>query len=379
MKRLALLSLLALLPTSAALADGCPPTTCGTTSVAPPGSPVLVVRPSGDHGPALGYDVVARRWRFSLPSGVLSADGRIFVSARSSPHSVLTRFARYDIRTGRTLGRWSLGGRWGIAAASPDGERIALLETRRWGIVAGLAARRSLRSRIPLRGNYQVEALSPDGRRLYLVHWRGTRYALEHLDLTTRRISPTRLADPDEKMAGTALSAVGTRDGRWLHTLYIKANGESFVHALDLTEGLGHCIDLPLRGDLMKLSATALTLSPDERRLYLASPLLGRVTTVDLEKLKVSRVTRFHVVPVGEYVFGIGPNVAVSANGRMLAFTSGARLWLYDAAYGAVRGQVSSPSLIQGLGFHPDGRRVLALGMTGRSQAFDAATGRRVG
>lgn len=377
MKRLALLSLLALAPTSAALADGCPPSSCGMTSVAQPGSRVLIVRPNGYQGPALGYDVVAQRWRFSLPSGVLSADGRTFVSAQSRQNRAVTKVVRYDARTGRVRSRWSIGGRtMGVGAVSPNGGSAALVEYRRNRTFIAVAGRRG-RSAIALRGNYQVEALSPDGRRIFLVRWGPSGYDLQNVDLATRKLRPTPLAEPDEKMEGTALAAVPTRDGRWLHTLYVKSNGEGFVHALDLTRGVGHCIDVPGKGDLITLGATALTLSPDERRLHLASPLLGRLTTVDLERLRVARVTRFRA-PGGQYVFGTGLGAAVSANGRMLAFTLGPRLWLSDLAYGRVRRPVVSPYGIAGLGFVPDGRRVVAAGSSGDAAVFDAATGRRV-
>jgi hypothetical protein len=378
MRRLAFLFLLALLPTSAALADGCPPTACGTTSVIQPGSRVLVMRPSGQSGPALGYDLVARRWRFSFPSGMLSADGTTFVSAWSSQGRAFTEVVRYDARTGRARSRWSVGGRrMGVSAVSANGRSVALVEYRETSTVLAVAGRRG-RSVLSLRGDYQVEALSPDARLVYLVHWRPTGYTLENVDLATRKRRPTKLAEPDERMEGVALAAVGTRDGRWLHTLYVKPDGESFVHALDLAVGVGHCIDLPLRGDLVTLGATALTLSPDERRLYLASPLRGRVTTVDLERLWVGRGARFRPVPLARYSVESPLTAAVSASGRMLAFALGSRLWLYDTAYGKVRQPVWSPYGIDGVGFRPDGRHVVAVGGNGKAATFDAATGRRI-
>jgi hypothetical protein len=378
MRRLAFLFLLALLPASAALADGCPPTTCGTTSVVQPGSRVLVMRPTGQSGPALGYDLVARRWRFSLPSGMLSADGTTFVSARSSQGRAFTEVVRYDARTGRARSRWSVGGRrMGVSAVSANGRSVALVEYHRTSTMLAVAGRRG-RSVLSLRGNYQVEALSPDGRRVYLVHWRRTGYTLENVDLATRKRRPTKLAEPGERMEGVAIAAVGTRDGRWLHTLYVKPDGESFVHALDLAAGVGHCIDLPLRGDLVTLGATALTLSPDERLLYLASPLLGRVATVDVERLRLARVARFRPVPLARYSVESPLTAAVSARGRMLALTLGARLWLYDTAYGRVRRPVWAPHGIAGVGFRPDGRQVVAVGGSGDAAVFDAATGSRI-
>ena len=127
------------------------------------------------------------------------------------------------------------------------------------------------------------------------------------------------------------------------------------VHALDLRTGLAHCIDLPLRGDLATVGATALTLSPDERRLYLASPVAGTVTTVDLDRLEVSSTARFRSVPADRYLYGIGPSGAISPNGRMLAFVTAHRLWLMDTAFGLVRGPDHIGEVVHGVGFAADG------------------------
>jgi DNA-binding beta-propeller fold protein YncE len=115
-------------------------------------------------------------------------------------------------------------------------------------------------------------------------------------------------------------------------------------------------------------------LFPDERRLYLASPLVGSVTTVDLDQLRVRSTTRFRAVSAMSYSPGIGPSGAFSPNGRMLAFVTVRRLWLMDTAYGLVRGPIRVRQGVLGVGFKPDGRRVVAIGLH-RSSVFDAATG----
>ena len=43
-----------------------------------------------------------------------------------------------------------------------------------------------------------------------------------------------RPVNDDEPMRGTPVYAIGAPDGRWLLTLYVKPDGEGFVHALDL-------------------------------------------------------------------------------------------------------------------------------------------------
>jgi pimeloyl-ACP methyl ester carboxylesterase len=120
---LPLLVLLAIPFASAAHADGCPPSTCGTTSVAPPGSNLAFVFPQGRQGPLRVYDLQTGRKRFAFPSGMLSADGRVFVSAVQSPHR--TRFVRYDTGTGRGRTLRTLPGSWGVVGVSADGRRIA--------------------------------------------------------------------------------------------------------------------------------------------------------------------------------------------------------------------------------------------------------------
>ena len=371
MKRLLPLLLLVVIPApSTAFADGCPPSSCGTTSSAVPGSPTLLVRPSGQQGPLHAYDIASGARRFRLPSGVLSADGRTYLaSARAKTNR--TTVARFDARTGKLRSAWPVRGRWGVAGISPDGGLEVLTRYSRNSTEVRAGAARYL-----LHGNYEVEALSPDGRRIFLVHWKNLGYDLQHLDLPSGRLRPTRLDEPDEKMSGTAANATATRDGRWLLTLYVKPDGTSFVHALDLRSGVAHCVDLPLRGDYPLVAATALTLSPSEDRLYLANPLLGRLTTVDMEELEVTRVIRFGRVAATNYTFGIGPSAAVSPNGRMLAFVTARSLWLVDTAYGVVRGPRPIREYVLGVGFTPDGRQAAAVTAHGRV-AFDAATGAR--
>ena len=175
-------------------------------------------------------------------------------------------------------------------------------------------------------------------------------------------------------MVGLPSTAVATSDGRWLFTLYWQGEGEeNFVHALDLRNGVAHCIDLPLDGDYLALATSTLTLSPDEKTLYMASPYLGRVTTIDVDELGVKRVVRFQGLPASAMNI-FGPGAAVTSNGGMLAFTGGGRsVWLYDTAYGIVKRPVRLGSPVRGVGFRPDGRHLLALPSRGAPVFLDAA------
>jgi len=307
---------------------------------------------------------------------MLSADGSVFVSAVQDGRTM--RFVRYDTRTGRGRLLRTARGYWNVVGISADGRRIARFEF-------GASARRTIftldgpqgTESVRLPGTFQLDALSPDGRRLFLVHWNRTGgYDLQQYDRTTGRRRPARLAEPDEKMTGQATSAVATRDGHWQLTLYVKNNRHTFIHALDLRTGVAHCIDLPLLTDPM--TAGALALAPEQRTLYVADGDAGSVATIDLSTLSVTRVSHFHP-PTWYVVDGmIGPTAAVTPNGRMLAFSAGTFVWLYDTAFGRVRPVASFGHAVLGLGFGPDGRRLLVVQRHGPPVFLDAATGKRL-
>lgn len=381
MKRMAILVLLASLLAGTAGgvagADGCPPSTCGTFSVAVPGSRYVTLRPNGHAGPLSVFDVVTRRVVVRLPRGIASADGRRFVSARSTKQR--TTLTTYALPTGRPLATRVLDGRFGLAGVSRAGHRVVLVKPGARGRTTAFHVldRGNVVHRIRLRGFYELETLSPSGDQLFLVRWRNNGYDLRFYDLRAQRLRATPTFEPDgteEKMVGQAWRGVATRDGRWLLTLYLEGDG-GFVHALDLRRGIGHCIDLPAHGDAAALGASALVVSPDQRRLFVASPLLGRVFTVDLGEPRLSRVARFTPWLSSAEFSGVGPNAAVSPSGRTLYFNGNGLLWAYDAVSGRVRGPYPTRRLVAGLGFTPDGRRVVAFSWDGRSRVLDARTG----
>ena len=67
----------------------------------------------------------------------------------------------------------------------------------------------------------------------------------------------------------------------------------------------------------------------------------------------------------------------MTPNGRMLAFSAGTFVWLFDTAFGIVRAEKSFKRSIIGLGFRPDGRRLLVVPQRGPTIFLDAATGNR--
>jgi hypothetical protein len=386
-KRLLPLLALALLAGSSppALGDGCP-SPCSRSSVNPPGTTLLAVRPQGDGGTFVAYDMSAGKRRFSLPAGSVSADGRTYVS--SYGRARWTRVSRFDTRTGTKRGSWRTNGGWWVAGMSADGHWLVL---SRWNGRAHRAVfeivdahRWTVIHRVALRGNFQLDGISRDGRRLFLIQYVGRGYRVRAYALGRGLLGPDALKPRGEasKMTGWAAGAIGSPDGRWLLTLYLEpGKNESFVHALDLDHAVAYCIDLPGRGSDSDLSQYSLTLATDGQTLFAANAALGRVAVVDLHTHAVVKTVKF-----ARWRRGTQPQLPLpwAGNGisshdmRAVYFAGSRTLWAYDARFVRVRGPYRTGGELVGLGFGKGDKRLYALREDGTMLAFDAASGARL-
>jgi hypothetical protein len=380
--RLLPLSLLALafLPAAAsAYADGgCPPSSCAAQSVTFAGSHVLYVRPNGAIGRLAGYDLGSGGRRFTLQSGLLSANGSRFFSAESA--LTRTTVGRFETSAGRLRGAFSIRGRWWLAGISANGRWLVLAASRpgrgmtRLAVVA--ADRGAAVRTMPLQGWWEVETVSNDGKRLFLVqHVKGT-YGVRLYDVAKGRLRPgsLRIKGEGTQMTGTAWGSIGSPDGHWLLTLYIeKDNQSAFVHALDLRLAFARCLDLPGTDapDFPSLSQYVFVLRPDGI-LVAANPALGVVAELDLQAGRVVRTTRFTEQPLGSMATAaVG---AISHDGRTLYFSTGGPIFAYDSAFGRVRGPYVA-GRVAGMGFSPDDRRLYVVRASGTVATLDAARG----
>lgn len=343
------------------------------------GGGLVVARPAGDRGPLIAYDGNTGRRKYTLPAGMASADGELHFAAE--PSGARTTVRAYHLSSGRTARAWSMKGPWRIGGVSPTGRWIAVTRIAGRGrTTVAIADTRRLRTVhiLRLKGDFAVDALSTDGKRLFLVEHLYTlgphRYRIRRYDLSRERLvaDPVSAKGAEEIMAGLAWGGVASPDGRWLLTLYLNtARRSAFVHALDVDRSRPACIDLPSGGGrLAQLRDYTLTVSADGRTAFAANPALGVVAEIDLAKRRVTRRAAF--APAGSG----WSRSALSRNGRTLYFSGGERLWAYDAAFGAVRGPYPAGGTVAGLGFSPDGRRLLAARMDGWVTVLDAATGR---
>jgi hypothetical protein len=325
---------------------------------------LVPVRPHGQFGPLVLYDLETLRPTLRLPSGLRSADGRMFLSARAT--ATKTVLTRHVLPSGRIAARATLPSRFALVSVTGNGKRAVLVDTQspegrtRFAIVG--TWRWTVFRRLELRGSYGVEAVSPDGRRLFLIRYGNGGYNLRLFDVRTNRLSYTPLVEGAagfEKMIGAAWTSVATRDGAWLLTLYIKPNGGGFIHALDLRRAFGHCLDLPAGFvDADSIRTASLALSPDERRLYVAGPRAGRLLVIDIAGPRIARTVPFRAAD-GRMRDIVG-SAAVSPREDAVAFAVDGRVWRYRLA----TDQVDAPvrvGRVSALAFTADARRLVVI------------------
>jgi hypothetical protein len=133
-------------------------------------------------------------------------------------------------------------------------------------------------ARLGLPGAWSFDAISPDGSRIYLIHSffkhrEVSRYEVRALDAVSGQLLPGSIVDPEEpgeRMQGSPVTRVSSRDGRWAYTLYTGSK-ETFVHALDTVAGRAVCVDLPQLEDLREPFQLRLRLGDDGRTIAVYS------------------------------------------------------------------------------------------------------------
>lgn len=268
------------------------------------------------------------------PSFVESPYRYVALTPRT-PHP-LTVVERLDLRDSTVDRWWHLRGSYYLPAVAYDGSaggisangilvlsdspntyppkrsRFAILDTRLFLSHPHRdeeAPEHAIR-RIKLPGAWNFDAISPDGSRIYLIHSFFkhrvvSRYEVRALDAVSGRLLPEPIVDPeepDERMQGSPVTRVNSRDGRWAYTLYTGSK-ENFVHALDTVEGRAVCIDLPRFGNLREPFQLRMRLGDSGRTIVVysrdrtdagAAPLLEIDTASFAVRRPVAMLGFFH-------------------------------------------------------------------------------------
>ncbi|MGH2748307.1 MAG: hypothetical protein ACRDKB_10325 [Actinomycetota bacterium] len=286
---------------------------------------------------------------------------------------------------------WSmnLAGNLRVKVVSEDGDLVALGPARESHYSQGRASTKLVIAgkgipdprTIKLEGSFEPEAFSIDGRSLFVIEYLPARapssYRVRRLDLESGRAGGVYTVDEElqQAMGGTARIQATSPDGRRLYTLYTldgsKGASYAFIHVLSLDELWAHCIDLPPEFANSSESATALTVSPDGKRLYVANTEAGAVAEVDTDELKVVRTG-----DIGSLF--AGRTHAVIDSDRTLYIASGTRVVAMAIPDLTQRDWWSMPEEITGVQLASDESK-LYVGLRKRIVTLDVSTGEQLG
>jgi hypothetical protein len=357
--------------------------------------PALLARPDGVMGPLIGYDTSTGAERFSLPAGLLTADGRRYFAATAGNGA--TSIAFYEPDFGMLIERVRINGDWTLHGVSATGAWLGLRrvptesELAAWktgdDVQTELAIMDTVSGQtqeILLDGNFDIDGLSRYGESLYLLEHLPSadspHYAIRLYDLAADLLHEAPLRDkrdPDEEMFGYAWGGTATPDGQWLLTLYMNTHeGYAFIHSLNLANRYPVCIDLPSAdSDFAKLKGYSLTVAPDGVRVYAANPVIGKLGLVDLSTWTVTRTVNFPAVTPVPPEDRSAARSLLSPDGATLFFTAGRIVWVYDTGAGEIVNSYSAPDAVAGLGLNPEGTRLLMADLNGQVTAVELATG----
>jgi hypothetical protein len=212
-----------------------------------------------------------------------------------------TTVAAVRTRGGRVIRYGSIRGSFGIPVVANDGSAGGLTrngkslvlatyvtpgsKSTRFAVVSTKTFR--LQKLVTLRGSWSFDALSPDGETMYLIEYiaaaNGARYRVRAFDLAAGRLIRRPIVDRTEPgpMVGSPVTRATSADGAWAYTLYARAAGEPFIHALDTTHRVAHCLDLEWSGSAEGLWSTRLALSADGSTLMLRTRTGRTVIAID--------------------------------------------------------------------------------------------------
>jgi hypothetical protein len=220
-----------------------------------------------------------------------------YVAARGADSTVV-----YAVRNGQVRARIKIDGAWGVPAVTSSGLAGGLTADGRTLVLAevadpGLRTKSrflelsttplAVRTMLELKGDFSFDVLSPNGRWLYLIQHvpsSDLAYRVRAYDLARARLLRGAIVAKGESqtMSGYPVARATSGSGSWVYTLYRRASGEPFVHALNAAQRYAVCVDLPAEAN-----ANQLRLSSDGRRLLVR--LNGAVVaTIDTRSFKVT-------------------------------------------------------------------------------------------
>ena len=235
-----------------------------------------------------------------LPPGVTSPDwSTLYVAAQNDGKTTLRAL---DLATGQTLRETTIDGAYDLPMITPDSVMGGLSPDGRWLALTARADRQQTQfvvldtafkqqpRQVALDGYFLFDGLNNSGSSLFLTESLGddpaTKYLVRRYDLAKGMLDPKVIVEKgeeDEPMSGVRQTAVASKNGSWLYSLYLNPGHGPFIHALPINDaeqvGLAFCIDLPTssKDDLAKQSRWSLLMGADMRTLFAVNGALGLV------------------------------------------------------------------------------------------------------
>jgi hypothetical protein len=233
--------------------------------------------------------------------GVTSANRDFrFVAVTSARDTVVQKIAT---KGGRVTRHASLTGLFGVPIVAWDGTTSGLTRDGRSLVLSTMPGAGStsmvvvdtrtlkVRQRVSLKGMWSLDALSADARTLFLIQYlpgsNFANYRVRAYDLRAAKLFSGAIVDKrePEAMTGIPMTRLASSDWQWAYTLYSRAEGAPFIHALDTKNRAAVCIDLPWNVSPDALQNVRMKLR--EGQLLVTQRTTGLLATVDLTSFKV--------------------------------------------------------------------------------------------
>ena len=235
-----------------------------------------------------------------LPPGVTSPDWSTLYVAEQKDGK--TELRALDLATGQTLRTTTLDGAYSLPMITPDSVMGGLSPNGQWLALTAGAGRKQTQfvvldtafkqppRQVALAGHFLFDGLNNGGTSLFLTESLAddpaAKYHVRRYDLAHGALDPNVIVDKldgTQIMSGVRQTAVASKNGSWLYSLYLNPDHGPFIHALPINEaeqvGLAFCIDLPTdsKDDSAKQAHWSLVMGTDMRTLLAVNGALGLV------------------------------------------------------------------------------------------------------
>ncbi len=322
-----------------------------------------------------------------LPAGVVAPDwSTLYAVVRDT---TITRVQALDIPSGRVLRETSLDGAWSLPMITPDSALGGLSPDGRWLALAadlpqtdGQKTRfmildtsfKAAPKRIELAGLFHFDGLSNGAAALFLTESLSSdphgKYQVRRYDVAQGVLDPNVVVAKGESevMNGVRQTAVASRNGAWLYSLYMNPENGPFIHALNMYVPVAFCLDLPraAKADLARQARWSLALSGDGRTLYAVNGSIGQVVEIDVagDVPEIKRTSTLFEAPAQAGGANAAPpasTITALAPDNATLYTLGdAGLLVIDAKSLALRGHFLADWSLDGMALSPDGARLYA-------------------